>query len=160
MKLEYQLTLNDYLEASQGHLKSQSFLLWIFSILFFLIGLLCIIINPADWTGYCLFVGGIFYIPLIKLNQRYQLARLWKSQPNLREPTTLEFNEEGIIYKTFSVESNIKWQLYTKFRETKKLFMLYQFPHVFNILPKRAFMSNEQLDQFRELLRIEGISSR
>jgi hypothetical protein len=160
MKLEYQLTLNDYLEASQGQLKSRSFLLWIFSILFFFMGLLFIMSNPADWTNYCFFVVGIFYIPLIKLNQRYQLTRIWKSQPSIREPITCEFNEEGIIFKTSSVESNVKWQFYIKFLETKKLFMLYQSHHLFNILPKRAFMSNEQLDQFRELLPTKGISSR
>ncbi|MGE5657476.1 MAG: YcxB family protein [Actinomycetota bacterium] len=160
MKLEYQLTLNDYVEASQAHLKSRSILLWIGSILFFLIGILSIIFNPAEGMGYCFVVLGIFYIPLIKLINRYQLTRLWKSQPSIREPISLEVNEERINFKSPAFESNVKWQVYTKFRETKKLFMLYQSHHLFNILPKRAFVSNEQLDQFRELLRTKGISSR
>ncbi|MFB2894611.1 YcxB family protein [Aerosakkonemataceae cyanobacterium BLCC-F50] len=160
MKLEYQLTFNDYLEANQNHSKWRKILMWIIAIFFFILGLLSIIIIPAEPSSYIFLVLGICYIPLVKLIERYNLARIWKSQPSIREPITLEANEEGITLKSTLFESNIKWQVYTKFVETNKLLMLYQSNQSFNLLPKRAFSTNEQLNEFRELLRIKGIRSR
>ncbi|NET04958.1 MAG: YcxB family protein [Merismopedia sp. SIO2A8] len=50
------------------------------------------------------------------------------------------------------VQSTVNWQVYTKFVETKNLFIIYSSKLTFNIVPKRAFVSREDLAQFRELL--------
>jgi hypothetical protein len=160
MKLEYQLTLNDCLEANQGHGKSQRFFLWIVSIVMTILGLICIIISPDEPMSYFCLLLGLFLIPFLDLRERHQVTSIWKSQPILQYPTIFEVNEERITVKNISFESHLKWQIYINFLETKNLFVLYETNSSFNILPKRAFISNEQLEQFRDLLRTNGIRTR
>lgn len=173
MKLEYRLALKDYLEANQIHLKSQRlvyFLIWSISILLILIGLLSLgfyiyiltrhseLVDKGDGFAYnftssvFLLVFGACLIPLVNLIQRYSLTRIWKTQPSIREPMTLEVTEEGFKLKSASFESNVKWQIYTHFFEATNFFMLYQSKQAFYLVPKRAFSSTDQVADFRELL--------
>ena len=64
-----------------------------------------------------------------------------------------EFTQEWIYQKSEKFENKLRWKIYIKFLETKNLFVLYQVSNVFNIFPKRAFDSDEQIEEFRELLR-------
>lgn len=66
---------------------------------------------------------------------------------------TVEVNEETIKMKNPVFNSSVKWQLYIKAVETKNLFMIYQTKRLFDMIPKRAFSSNEQVEEFRELVR-------
>lgn len=167
MDFEYRLTINDHLEANQAHFKSQSFLyvavlgistLCITAGLFyFVFG--CILI-PTQLMKGCLFAVlglilvalGVFCNPYINPLRRYAIARSWKSQPDIHEPRAIQVTEDGIIVKFPTFQSTINWQDYTHFIETKNLFMVYQDRRVFNLFPKRAFSSDHQVNQFRELL--------
>lgn len=72
---------------------------------------------------------------------------------NFHHPITIEIDEDKLKIQTINCESSIRWQLYIKAIETKNIFMLYQAKALFNIIPKRAFNSDEELDEFRELVR-------
>lgn len=161
MNLEYRLTFNDYLEANQAHLKSQRFsyfFLWVGSILLIVWGFDCILIG--DILIFFFFVIlGIFANPSFNPLQRYYLASTWKSQPSIREPITIEVTKEGLTLYSSYFKSHLKWQIYTGFIETKNLFMVYQSKRFFNWFPKRAFSSDEQVHEFRELLRTMIVKS-
>lgn len=160
MQLEYRLSLKDYQEANQAHFKSQ---LWIYFFFWFfmIVGLLFILLSfVADtkidvfgvvyfWSFALIFFNPYFSNPL----KNYFIARAWKNNPSLDHPITVEVEKEIIKMKTITFESSIQWQLYIKAVETKNLFMLYQAKALFNIIPKRAFSSDEQIEEFRELLR-------
>lgn len=160
MQLEYRLSLKDYQEANQAHLKLQRWVYYFFWF-FILLGLLSLIISFVSGGQLDVFV--IVYLlvfPVIFLNpyfsnpiKTYFINRAWKGLPNLHHPISFEANAEILQIKTINSESSIQWQLYTKAVETKNLFMLYQGKRLFYILPKRAFSSNEQVEEFRELVR-------
>ncbi len=155
MNLEYRITFNDFLEAHQAHLKSQRFLylfIWIASISVVVVGVAGLFIGDI-WNFCLLVIVGICINPSSNVLQRYCLARIWKSQPSIREPITLEVTKEGLTVSSPSFQSNLKWQIYTHFIETKNLFMVYQSKQIFNLFPKRAFSSDEYIHEFRELLR-------
>jgi hypothetical protein len=65
----------------------------------------------------------------------------------------VEITQENLNIKGESFECTLKWKVYIKFMETPKSFMLYQSKNMFNLIPKRAFDSDEQIEEFRELLR-------
>jgi len=162
MNLEYRLTFNDFLEANQAHLKSHGFLylfLWVVSGLMVVVGLASLLIGDI-WNFCFSVILGICINPSFYLLQRYCLARTWKSQRCIREPVTLEVTEEGLTLSSPYFQSNLKWQIYTGFLETKNLFMVYQSERLFNLFPKRAFNSDEQINEFRELLRTMIVNSR
>ena len=155
MNLEYRITFNDFLEAHQAHLKSQRFLylfLWFISISVVVVGVAGLLIGRI-WDFCFLVISSICINPSFNVLQYYCLARTWKSQPSIREPITLEVAKEGLTMSSSSFQSNLKWQIYTHFIETKNLFMVYQSKQIFNVFPKRAFSNDEQIHEFRELLR-------
>jgi hypothetical protein len=160
MQLEYRLSLKDYQEANQAHLKLQRWVYFFFWF-FILLGLFSIIIYFVSGRQLDVFV--IIYLlvfPTILVNPYFSnpiknsfISRIWKGLPTLHHPITIEVNEEVLKIKTINSESSIQWQLYTKAVETKSLFMLYEAKMLFYMIPKRAFRSDEQVEEFRELLR-------
>lgn len=172
MQIEYRLSLKDYQEANRTYLKlkrSSYFSFW-FAILvglfFLIISLPFLLFNtftmPRDnWLLICfLFSIYALSLPIIFFNPyfsnpitTYFINRVWKGLPNLHHPIRVEVNEEILKFKTINSESITQWQLYTKAVETKNLFMLYRAKTVFYMIPKRAFDSDEPVDEFRELLR-------
>ena len=172
MQLEYRLNLKDYQEANQTHFQKMQRLSYIFcwavSVVFSVIGLLIVVDSILLKTGIglniingCLFLAlGIFLNPALNLLQRYMIYKNWKSNPSIREPVNLEVSEEGINSQGATFQSAIKWQIFTKFLESKNLFILYQSNNLFNMIPKRAFSSDEQIEQFRDLLRTMIVKSR
>ena len=94
-----------------------------------------------------------FYLGLFFLRYGNFLWRLqYKKIDSLKRESTVEINDEGITASTEAARSEIKWISYTRWYESKTLFLLYQQPRLFNIYPKRAFGPGE-VDEFRELLR-------
>ena len=163
MQIEYRLTLKDYQEANQTHYESLRFwyfLNWIFSILLILLGILSILLLSQKIGVLVSFLLGCFWLfmgvfvnPYLNLYQRYFVSRTWKSYQALKEAMNVDITQEGLNIKGESFECTSKWKIYTKFMETPKLFMLYQSKNLFNLIPKRAFNSDEEIEEFRELLR-------
>lgn len=155
MKLEYRLTLNDYLEAAQVTYNSWRFLkfgLWVVSIFIVIGGIFDIIKRPYQLYSYFTLIFGICFIPCIQFFMRRGVIDAWKNPANMMQETiTMDISEEVLSVKTSSVEAQIKWQIYTHFVETPNLLIVYLSSRVYYIFPKRAFSSEEQLS-FRELL--------
>lgn len=159
MQLEYRLSVKDYQEATQAHLKLQLWLYFFFWF-FIILGLFFLIIPfiseaRLDLFIVCYFVffAIIFFNPYFSNSLRnYFFSRTWKGFHNFHHPITIEVDEEQLKLQTINCESTIRWQLYIKAIETKNLFMIYQVKELFNIIPKRAFNSDEQIDEFRDLL--------
>jgi hypothetical protein len=160
MQIEYRLSGKDYQEANQAHFKSQLWIYFFFWV-FIIIGLLFLILSlVADtqldvfgivyfWLFAIIFFNPYFSNPL----KNYFVARTWKGFASLHQPMSVEVNEEVLKIKSINFDTSMQWQLYIKAVETKNLFMLYQAKALFNMIPKRAFSSDEQVEEFRELLR-------
>lgn len=160
MQLEYRLSVKDYQEANQAHLKLQLWLYFFFWS-FIIVGLFFLIIPliseaRLDLFSVCYFVffAIIFFNPYFSNPLRnYFFSRTWKGFHNFHHPITTEVDEEQLKMQTINCESSVKWQLYIKAIETKNLFMLYPSKALFHLIPKRAFSSDEEVKEFRELLR-------
>lgn len=112
------------------------------------IGLISLFISSDRFSAFYPILIGILTNPYVK---KFQLSRVYNSQPSLREPVNLKITEEGLKLQGASYESKLQWQVYTKFLEAKNVFLLYQSNNCFNIIPKRAFLNVEQIEEFRSL---------
>lgn len=65
---------------------------------------------------------------------------------------TVEASDEGLVVQTAHGNSKVSWSAYVAWAEGKSVFVILPQPRIYIPIPKRAF-SNEQLDQFREILR-------
>lgn len=161
MRLNYQLTFQDYQEANQAYFKSQLLLIVGLSALIGLLvflGIFNLIRRPDNLEGYINLLLGLGFFPFINLLQRYNTARTWKTHPSLREPKILEVTEEGLTLQSSSFKATVKWQVYTGFLETKNLLILYSAKSTFDIFPKRAFIRSGELEKFRGMLLAKQLS--
>lgn len=206
MKLEYQFTFKEYLEASRISTKLETFSkfqFWSRAVVIVAGGVAYIIDGFMPLWGYFIIGFGICYIPIVKFLERrkilsfdrgffwamlfmqiksgvqfgisvqpflliwiilhlvYWASQLlgvfqfctWKKTNFWHEVASLQVTESGLELETAKVNLKVKWEFYSQFLETKKLFLIYpcesaNLPHLF---PKKAF-NREQRQVFRELL--------
>ena len=63
------------------------------------------------------------------------------------------FMEEGVDVRDATGEGKLDWKAWMKFRETRQFFLLYPAARLVMLIPKRAFTGQEQIAEFRELLK-------
>ena len=78
--------------------------------------------------------------------------RIYHRNPQLFEMRTVTFTDEGVKSEKATGNIEAKWSSFQKFKETKNLFLTYQSKDVVGMVPKRAFSSSEDIEQFRNFL--------
>ena len=95
------------------------------------------------------FVGGIlgfvgYYVVFLK----YKCAKIYRQQKNLQIPYQFSWDNDSIYMKNEMGEGRIKWSDFTKHKQNKTLILLYHSDALFNIVPKSAFINEQQLSEF------------
>lgn len=179
MQIEFEYTLEDYKEAQRAATKEQlhprgRVREWIGWVVFIaLTGALFILLNktskpavatppppptPPDMMRdlviplipWLLFFGLIWFVVFRQLRGRAKQA--WEKQPYLQLRRTFEFTEDRVIMDDVQSRSEMRWTVFSKFVESRNLFLLYHGPYVFNMIPKRAFSGPAEVEAFRRLL--------
>ena len=149
---KYQCNLTDYLEAQRAQLRS--------SIGYrILLGMATLVLAVGAFELYELgfakavpaILVGVFWAACPTFLFSWRVRRDFKKHPNLSREYSLDADDSGIKLTGDFVEQAGKWPVYTKFRETPNLFMLYYGARLFLMVPKRAFQ-NTDLGLFRELI--------
>jgi hypothetical protein len=85
--------------------------------------------------------------------QRLNVRLAWEGQQHLHLPFTLDASVEGLTLSTPNGRHEYPWRGVTAFVETPNLFLWHIADLTFQIVPKRAFASDEERDAFRNMLR-------
>jgi YcxB-like protein len=154
MDVRYQCTLEDYKEAQVAH--------WTPSkgrrvLRAFLIGLILasgirLYIASGGTAGVLPLAGLLLWFLLRFVYRPYYLKRDYRNHPNLAREHSLSIDDSGLQARSEVAEGRRAWTAYTKYRETRNLFVLYLGSRMFEIIPKRAF-SAVQLEELRNLVR-------
>jgi len=78
--------------------------------------------------------------------------RIYYRNPRIFGVRTVTFDDEGIKSDSDIAHVAIGWNSFERFTETKHLFLTYQSRDVVGIIPKRAFITQSDIVQFRNLL--------
>jgi YcxB-like protein len=71
----------------------------------------------------------------------------------------VKVSDERLIISTVDMKAIIKWSAYTYWQETPNLFLVYsRNDTLYTIFPKRAFTNDDNINEFRELLRTRIIA--
>ncbi len=102
--------------------------------------------------GLTLIAGSIFLLLLQWVIPSLVFRRVYRRNIRMFGTRTVTISDTGIVadHQLGHVEST--WNMYEKFRETQKLFLLYQGADLIGIVPKRAFASPADIQQFRALI--------
>jgi len=79
-----------------------------------------------------------FYIPLYN----------FRITPKYTEEYNLTFSSSGITFKTPSIDSIIKWDVYSEIWESNDLYFLIQSPRMYTLIPERVFGSPVEMRVF------------
>jgi hypothetical protein len=99
-----------------------------------------------------------FYIVFSFINPYLQANRIGKNE-RLISPVNYEAYEDHILIRNKFGESKMDWGTFQKYIDTKDLFLLIYSTNknMFQLIPKRAFSSEEDEESFRKLLISKGL---
>jgi YcxB-like protein len=111
------------------------------------------------WSGYYsidqlvfdLFILFYFFLFLPKFRER-QIKRVWESSKILHEETSGVVDLEGLVWRNIYGEMRYPWEILSQYREQADFFMLYVAINQAIILPRSFFHSEEDWQQFRQLV--------
>ncbi len=81
-----------------------------------------------------------------------QVFAAFRANPKYRERYEIRFSDEGIHFKTSTIDSRLAWSHYQRLMETDRVFLLIYGPSMYSIIPKRVFGGTEEMHGFRSLV--------
>ena len=147
MRLDYDLTEKDFLEAQRRHAAFGPALCNCGA--YFSLRLPSSLLSPIHTTIrslFCRFYSGFFLL----FGTRLLTRRSFRETRGFNNTFTV-ISETGIDSSSPTGSTQSTWSAYTRYVESRNLFLLYRAPHVFSLLPKRAFAPGEE-ESFRGLL--------
>lgn len=75
----------------------------------------------------------------------------YRKTPAMHEPISIDLGDGGMAYSSENGQGEIPWRLFIKWREGKKLFLIYSAPNLFHVVPKHLLPSDD-VDKLRALL--------
>ena len=82
-----------------------------------------------------------FLMPILK----------FKHTKKYQDEYNMIFSSDTIIWRTPSIETEMKWDFYSELWESNDFYFLVQSPHIYGIIPKRAFATNTDKYTFEEI---------
>lgn len=154
--IEFDHRLEEHQRARRLYYKKKSWLARadkVVAIFLAVFGLILVSLVGLRWWSVIWFVlAPLEWFDVLSI-EPLMVRYMFKRSAKFHERTTLSFSEEGIHYKTPSIDSTIDWSLFTGLIEDEELFLLlYKAPRTYTIIPKRAFGSEEAKAEFRELV--------
>ena len=171
MRLEYRLTLNEYLAAMEADCKARNPGVlnssWSTTVFFIIAGsiilFLSIIFGSITFANivlpFFMFLAAILTNPPIsKKLYRWQISGHYKNDPRMHQCLTIDLDENTIQYTSVDATTQYQWKGVDYFIEANDVFNLYVSKKFFFTIPKRVFSNSEQLDSFRNIV-IEKINN-
>lgn len=155
------ISADDYANANRRH--SYKYNLKPVSVIFYLMALglfLWLLSRPHTATIVGLpndfFIGafgGILLLPFVIyfVVAPMMARRTYKKQKTLQQPFELSWSEKGFRTSNDNGDWQVKWTDFYDWDENDKLFLFYQSPRLFNIVPKRVF-TPAQIDDLRSVV--------
>jgi YcxB-like protein len=157
MPVRFALTQDDYLEAQRSFTMatgSQRLVLrglQVFGVILVLVGLLNLAANPTSpLPSIFPAVLGLLWLAMPWINT-WKLRRDFRGSPSLAGEVELSVSDGGLEITSPVGTAQIRWAAFARYIESPNLFLLFEGPRIFRIVPKRAFAPAD-LENFRTLL--------
>ena|SRR5581483_10797118 len=157
MKISYEITEDDYLEAYRLTLMSSSRLYRIGKWLVIPVGALCVgvsiltlAISPFSATNLVPLMIGVFIL-ITPWRVRRKARSIYRQAHQPYFQVTAEFDDSGVHLTTPLGSGNSQWEAYQKYAEGPNVFALIMPTRVSHIVPKRG-LSAEEISALRVII--------
>ncbi len=82
----------------------------------------------------------------------WRFRRSYRNYKAIQEPVEMELSETQFHGQSIHGETRLPWEIFQKYKENKRCFLLYQTAGLFHILPKQLFESDSDIDRARGML--------
>jgi len=133
MRLDYELTENDFLEAQARHGGIRTRLVQVWGILLVAAAVISAISHPHNYSSFVLpLLFGVFLLFGTKLLTR----RSYRKDPRLQQHFQAVVSDTGIDFSSPTGSTQSMWSAFTRYVESRNLFLLYQSPTCFQPSPQ------------------------
>lgn len=118
------------------------------------IGLLLLRIasGEAQWFDSILVAAVVWLVLWYWVFLPRQVRKLYSQQRSLQEPFEAAFDATGMRIDSERGNATLPWADVHKWRESKRIFLIYQSDALFHLLPKRCFGSEADQAELRDRL--------
>jgi hypothetical protein len=155
MKAEIQLRWTDYLSAQYLNMRPRPVLAVLGTILLLLVVYVAAygLCHPNHRRAGMIILAFLAYLVLtffvlLPLKAR----RIFRQQRNLQVTTDHEFEEQGVTSTSQIGQSRLTWRDFLKWKESKRLIVLYTSDVMMIIFPRRCFPDQATWDAFRRIV--------
>jgi len=159
LRLDGQLVWGDYLRSQYLHFRPRPWLAVVGIVILVLI-VWASYVTISDWLSgagpwilAAICVVSLLYIVLyVGVIIPISAYRIFKQQKSLNLPFSIEASSEVFCSFNETGKITMPWSHFVKWKESEKLLLLYHSDILFNLVPKRLFQSDAQLNEFRGFL--------
>lgn len=153
MQFHYEISLQEFLEMAW--LRYRSSLRWIIGMclgaMVFALGVFCYVFVAHDLGLYMVGFSIVFALMLFAATS-IGFRRVYRRNSRMFGIRTVSVTDAGFTSDHPLGHSETNWNMFHQFRETERIFLLYQSADLISILPKRVFATPAELEQFQALI--------
>ncbi|MHB1033139.1 MAG: YcxB family protein [Pirellulales bacterium] len=148
---------SDYVRAQWLHLCAGR-LIAVLGIVIVLVFAVASVLAIVEWIGRGAVASEPPVLPLLMLffagyaaflSRRF--SRSYRNYKAIQTPITVELTEEGFHGTSAHGETRLGWDMFQRYKESTRLFLLYQTANLFHVLPKRLFADADDVNRARDL---------
>lgn len=162
VSIKFQYTENEYAKAVRKYLLVSDIIKKL-DLVLAIIGVPCTLVyfflSSFSWFSILLLVCAVLFAGFIGFQYLYVPVMTFRKTSKFKDEYHLTFTEEGILFETDTIHSELKWDVYTIFWESEDCYYLVQEKHVYTILPKRAFSGDAEKLAFERMAE-QGLGSK
>jgi hypothetical protein len=150
------LTADDYVAANRLHLlgylrKRTALVNYTMLVLAYFVWVAAAYLGQWGAMGWLAFNACFAAVPVCIIASYFlsipiTTRKTYRDHKTIHRPYTYSWSETGLAVASANGEWNLAWSDYLKWDENAQVFILYQAPRLFNILPKRALTAEQIVD--------------
>ena len=154
VELRFQYTQSEYIRAERQYLISSK-IIHKYDIALVTVFLLLSVVYMlfTSFSIFSILIFGLVIVVTALGSYLYILMPIlkFKQTAKYHEEYTLVFSKETIEFKTQSIESEMKWDIYSALWESHDFYYLIQAPRIYTLIPKRVFKDLNEKQLFEEI---------
>lgn len=155
--INFKYSREEIIKAYASHIREKLILLFytIFGVFFLLVGIAGLLSDDEDGlTLNIILIAAALYLFVRRFLRKKGYAKVYDSHITWREDIECIFSDKSFKNSSKNFSNEINWNIIYKVVENSEFFYIYISKNVFQIIPKRAFTS-EQLHAFKEILKLQ-----
>lgn len=114
-------------------------------------GLYLLLATEQSSIGWLLLTLGTILVGIVVYALLILPSMLYRTQPKLRTEYRLHFDDDGILFETAGIRSQLDWQLYHSWLCDEEFYILYHGKRDLTVIPRRS-MTADGCKQLASLL--------